>query len=116
MTWDVRADVWSVTSWTELRRQALAVDDWNHLHPDEPRRVPYVTARLRGTRAPVVAVSDWMRAVPDQIAPFVDADWSSLGTDGFGLSDTRTALRRHFGVDPASIVARVLELLGKAGR
>jgi pyruvate dehydrogenase E1 component len=109
--WDVHADVWSVTSWTKLRRQALTVDAWNHLHPDEPRRVPYLTARLRGQRGAVVAVSDWMRAVPDQIAPFVDAPWSSLGTDGFGLSDTRGALRRHFRVDPASIAVRVLELL-----
>ena len=94
--WDVEADVWSVTSWTELRREALATDEWNHLHPDEPQRTPYVTARLLGQRGPVVAVSDWMRAVPDQIAPFVAGDWSSLGTDGFGLSDTRAALRRHF--------------------
>jgi pyruvate dehydrogenase E1 component len=114
--WDVHADVWSVTSWTELRRQALAVDDWNHLQPEEPRQVPYVTARLRGQRGPVVAVSDWMRAVPDQIAPFVDAEWSSLGTDGFGLSDTRTALRRHFRVDPPSIVVRVLEQLARQGQ
>lgn len=111
--WDVQADVWSVTSWSELRRQALTVDGWNHLHPDQPRRVPYVTARLRGQRGAVVAVSDWMRAVPDQIAPFVDAPWSSLGTDGFGLSDTRAALRRHFRVDPSSIVVRVLEHLSR---
>ena len=65
------ADVWSVTSWTQLRREALATDEWNHQHPDEPQRTPYVTARLAGQRGPVVAVSDWMRAVPDQIAPFV---------------------------------------------
>ena len=86
----INADVWSVTSWTQLRREALAIDEWNHRHPDEPQRTPYVTARLRGQRGPVVAVSDWMRAVPDQIAPFVPGDWSSLGTDGFGLSDTRS--------------------------
>ncbi|ABL79441.1 MULTISPECIES: pyruvate dehydrogenase (acetyl-transferring), homodimeric type [unclassified Nocardioides] len=111
--WDVHADVWSVTSWNELRRRALTIDDWNHVHPDGPRRVPYVTRRLLGQRGPVVAVSDWMRAVPDQIAPFVDADWSSLGTDGFGLSDTRAALRRHFRVDPPWIVARVLAHLAR---
>ncbi|HET7690086.1 MAG TPA: pyruvate dehydrogenase (acetyl-transferring), homodimeric type [Nocardioidaceae bacterium] len=111
--WDVHADVWSVTSWTQLRRQALAVDDWNHLHPDGPRRLPFVTSRLLGQRGPVVAVSDWMRSVPDQIAPWVDADWSSLGTDGFGLSDTRAALRQHFRVDPSSIVVRVLEHLAR---
>jgi pyruvate dehydrogenase E1 component len=109
--WDVQADVWSVTSWTELRREALAAEDWNSLHPDEPPRTPYVTARLDGRPGPVVAVSDWMRAVPDQIAPFVRGDWTSLGTDGFGRSDTRAALRRHFRVDAASIVVRVLERL-----
>jgi pyruvate dehydrogenase E1 component len=111
--WRVEADVWSVTSWTELRREALAVDTRNHLHPDEPERTPYVTARLVGRRGPVVAVSDWMRAVPDQIAPFVPNDWSSLGTDGFGMSDTRSALRHHFRVDAASIVVRVLERLAR---
>ena len=111
--WDVHTDVWSVTSWTELRRQALAAEAWNDLHPDALPRIPYVTERLGDTRAPVVAVSDWMRAVPDQIAPFVDADWSSLGTDGFGLSDTRGALRRHFRVDPPSIIVRVLEHLAR---
>jgi pyruvate dehydrogenase E1 component len=111
--WGVQANVWSVTSWTELRREALAIDDWNHQHPGEPPRTPYVTARLREQPGPVVAVSDWMRAVPDQIAPFVRGDWSSLGTDGFGLSDTRPALRRHFRVDAASIVVRALERLAR---
>jgi pyruvate dehydrogenase E1 component len=114
--WGVHADVWSVTSWTELRREALAVDAWNHRHPDEPQRTPYVTTRLHPDTGPVVAVSDWMRAVPDQIAPFVHADWSSLGTDGFGLSDTRTALRQHFGVDPPAVVLRVLERLAQHGK
>ena len=109
--WGVRADVWSVTSWTELRRQALATDQWNYLHPHKSPRTPYVTARLAGQEGPVVAVSDWMRAVPDQIAPFVPSEWSSLGTDGFGMSDTRAALRRHFHVDAPSIVLRVLERL-----
>jgi pyruvate dehydrogenase E1 component len=109
--WGVRADVWSVTSWTELRREALATDQWNYLHPQKPQRTPYVTSRLEGQQGPVVAVSDWMRAVPDQIAPFVPSDWSSLGTDGFGMSDTRAALRRHFHVDASSIVLRALEQL-----
>jgi pyruvate dehydrogenase E1 component len=111
--WGINADVWSVTSWTQLRREALATDEWNHQHPDEPQRTPYVTARLLGQRGPVVAVSDWMRAVPDQISPFVPGDWSSLGTDGFGLSDTRVALRRHFGVDAPSIALRVVERLAR---
>ncbi|RYP84451.1 hypothetical protein EKO23_15630 [Nocardioides guangzhouensis] len=111
--WGVHADVWSVTSWTELRREALAVDAWNHRHPDEPQRTAHVATRLDPDNGPVVAVSDWMRAVPDQIAPFVHADWSSLGTDGFGPSDTRTALRQYFRVDPPAIVVRVLECLAQ---
>jgi pyruvate dehydrogenase E1 component len=109
--WEVRADVWSVTSWTELRREALATDEWNLLHPDGPRRIPYVTRRLAERPGPAVAVSDWMRAVPDQIAPFVPGPWTSLGTDGFGRSDTRPALRRHFHVDAPSIVLRALQQL-----
>jgi pyruvate dehydrogenase E1 component len=113
--WSVNADVWSVTSWTQLRRDALAADEWNLLHPDGPRRQPYITRRLKDAPGPVVAVSDWMRAVPDQVAPFVPGAWSSLGTDGFGLSDTRPALRRHFRVDAASIVLRVLEQLVSGG-
>ena len=113
--WGVQADVWSVTSWTQLRREALATDEWNHTHPDQARRVPYVTARLGNAPGPVVAVSDWMRAVPDQVAPFVPGAWSSLGTDGFGLSDTRPALRRHFRVDADSITVRVLEQLVRTG-
>ena len=113
--WSVQADVWSVTSWTQLRRDALVADQWNLLHPDQPPRVAYVTSRLQDQPGPVVAVSDWMRAVPDQIAPFVTGTWSSLGTDGFGLSDTRAALRRHFGVDAPSIVMRVLKQLVDSG-
>ncbi|MFF5289071.1 pyruvate dehydrogenase (acetyl-transferring), homodimeric type [Paractinoplanes globisporus] len=112
--WGVAADVWSVTSWTELRREALAADAWNLTHPGQPRRTPYVTRRLASTPGPVTAVSDWMRAVPDQIAPFVPGQWSSLGTDGFGHSDTRRALRRHFRVDAPSIVLRVLSQLADA--
>ncbi len=113
--WSVNADVWSVTSWTELRRDALAAEEWNRMHPSGPRRDAYVTRRLSDTAGPVVAVSDWMRAVPDQIAPFVPGAWSSLGTDGFGLSDTRRALRHHFDVDASSILLRVLEQLVDAG-
>jgi pyruvate dehydrogenase E1 component len=113
--WGVHAAVWSVTSWTQLRRDALAAEEWNQSHPDQSPRIPYVTRRLAGTVGPVLAVSDWMRAVPDQIAPFVRRPWTSLGTDGFGHSDTRAALRRHFGVDAQSIVVRTLQQLADAG-
>jgi pyruvate dehydrogenase E1 component len=113
--WGVAADVWSATSWTELRRDAIVADSWNLQHPDEPARVPYVTSRLEGAPGPVVAVSDWMRAVPDQIARWVPGDFVSLGTDGFGRSDTRAALRRFFGIDAQSVVVAVLTELARRG-
>jgi pyruvate dehydrogenase E1 component len=113
--WAVSADVWSATSWTELRRDALACDEWNLLHPDAEQRVPYVTQTLEGQAGPVVAVSDWIRAVPDQIARWVPAPFGSLGTDGFGLSDTRPAARRFFHVDAESITLAVLSQLARRG-
>ncbi|MDQ1723039.1 MAG: pyruvate dehydrogenase component, partial [Frankiaceae bacterium] len=113
--WGVEADVWSATSWNELRREAVACDEWNMLHPDEPQRTAYVTQCLADTPGPVVCVSDWMRAVPDQIRPWVQHDYTSLGTDGFGRSDTRAALRRFFRVDAESITLAVLTQLAKSG-
>jgi pyruvate dehydrogenase E1 component len=113
--WNVQADVWSVTSWNELRRDGLATDEHNFMNPDGEQRVPFVTKALDGAPGPFVAVSDFMRAVQDQIAPWVPGPFSSLGTDGFGLSDTRGALRRHFKVDAASIAAKVLGELAKRG-
>ncbi|MET9291837.1 pyruvate dehydrogenase (acetyl-transferring), homodimeric type [Streptomyces sp. NPDC003077] len=110
--WGVAADVWSAPSWTELRRDALECDAARLEGED---RVPYVTRALAGAPGPVVAVSDWMRAVPDQIAPWVEQDWVSIGTDGFGLSDTREAARRHFGVDPQSVVVQALAALARRG-
>ncbi|MFF9313324.1 pyruvate dehydrogenase (acetyl-transferring), homodimeric type [Streptomyces sp. NPDC014748] len=110
--WGVAADVWSATSWTELRRDALEADA-ALLRGEE--RVPYVRRALQGAEGPVLAVSDYMRQVPDQIAQWVEQDWSSLGADGFGLSDTRDAARRHFGVDAPSIVAAALAQLARRG-
>jgi pyruvate dehydrogenase E1 component len=112
--WNVAADVWSVTSWNELRRDAVECEEHALLHPDD-RRTPYVTQALQGAPGPVVAVSDWMRAVPDQINRWVPTDYSSLGTDGYGRSDTRAALRRHFHTDPESIVVAVLSALAARG-
>jgi pyruvate dehydrogenase E1 component len=111
--WQVRADVWSVTSWNELNREALAVDAWNLLHPDEDQRTSYITTTLGQTAGPVLAVTDYMRAVPDQISQWVPTDWHSLGTDGFGLADTRAAARRFFRVDAESVVVAALEALAK---
>src|SRR5262249_40995475 len=110
--WNVHADVWSVTSWTELRRDALNADAARRRGEE---RVPYVTEALSGTQGPVLAVSDWMRQVPDQISQWVDQDYSSLGTDGFGLSDTRDAVRRYFGVDAESVVVAALDQLARTG-
>jgi pyruvate dehydrogenase E1 component len=112
--WQVRADVWSVTSWNELNRQALSVDSWNLLHPDEPR-TPYITTKLADAPGPLLAVSDYMRAVPDQISRWVESDWHSLGTDGFGFADTRAAARRFFKVDAESITVAALEALAERG-
>ncbi|MPY97787.1 MAG: pyruvate dehydrogenase (acetyl-transferring), homodimeric type [Actinophytocola sp.] len=114
--WGVRADVWSATSWSELRRDAVAVDRENLLHPDDEPRVPFVTEKLLDTEGPIVAVSDWMRAVPDQIRPWVPGDMVSLGTDGFGFSDTRPAARRYFLVDAESIVVGTLAALARKGK
>jgi pyruvate dehydrogenase E1 component len=114
--WGVAADVWSVTSWTELRRDAIECDSHNMLNPDGPRRTPFVKQALDGAAGPVVAVSDWMRAVPDQISRWVvHQGYVSLGTDGFGRSDTRAALRRHFSVDAESIVVATLTELADRG-
>jgi pyruvate dehydrogenase E1 component len=112
--WGVAADVWSVTSWNELRRDAVECEQHNLLNPDA-HRTPYVTQALMSTTGPVVAVSDWMRAVPDGISRWVPGDWTSLGTDGFGRSDTRASLRRHFKVDPESIAVAVLAELARRG-
>jgi pyruvate dehydrogenase E1 component len=113
--WGVAADVWSATSWTQLRRNALCCEEWNMLHPDAEPQVPYVTQVLDGAPGPVVAVSDWIRAVPDQIARWVPGPFSSLGTDGYGFSDTRAAARRFFHVDAESITLAVLSQLARRG-
>jgi len=114
--WGVFADVWSVTSWNELRRDGLVADRWNFLNPDAEQRVAYVTERLTGRPGPVIAVSDWMRAVQDQIREWVPQEFVSLGTDGWGMSDTRGALRRHFLVDGESITVQALTMLAKGGQ
>ncbi|WP_256104471.1 pyruvate dehydrogenase (acetyl-transferring), homodimeric type [Streptomyces sp. ODS05-4] len=110
--WNVTADVWSATSWSELRRDALEADA-ALLRGEE--RVPYVRQALADAPGPVLAVTDYMRQVPDQIAQWVEQDWSSLGADGFGLSDTREAARRHFGVDAESVVVAALAQLARRG-
>ena len=99
----VAADVWSVTSYNELRREALAAERWNRLHPDQPARTPYVVEVLKNeTEGPIIAATDYMKIVPDQLSPWLPGRLVSLGTDGFGRSDNRQHLRRFFEVSLGS--------------
>ncbi|GAA3948274.1 pyruvate dehydrogenase (acetyl-transferring), homodimeric type [Microbacterium soli] len=113
--WGVNADVWSVTSWGELRHDGLAADEHNFLHPEEEPRTAYLTQKLQGAEGPVIAVSDFMRAVQDQIRPWVPNPYYTLGADGFGFSDTRAAARRFFKIDGPSMAVRTLQALADQG-
>ena len=112
--WGVSADTWAVTSWSQLRHDAIEAERWNRLHPSEEQRRPLVTTTLGSGTDPVVAITDYMRAVPDQVSRFIDRPYTSLGTDGFGRSDARAALREHFEVDAAHLVVSVLSELARA--
>ena len=107
----VSADVWSVTSWSELRRDGLAADEEKFLNPSAPARTPYITQKLADASGPKLGVSDYMHAVPDMIRPWVPGKYATLGADGFGFSDTRAAARRFFKIDGPSIAVRVIEQL-----
>jgi pyruvate dehydrogenase E1 component len=111
---DVAAECWSATSYKALREDALACERWNRLHPSQPAKTPFVTEQLSTAEGPFVAVTDFLKAVPDQVARWVPGALTPLGTDGYGRSDTREALRRHFEVDAAHIVVAVLQALGKS--
>ena len=112
----VQTDVWSVTSYNELRREALAVERWNRLHPAEPAKTPYIVSALNGAKGPIIAASDYMKSMPDQLAPWLLTRLVSLGTDGFGRSDNREHLRRFFEVDAESIAAATLSKLARDGK
>jgi pyruvate dehydrogenase E1 component len=112
----VQADVWSVTSYNELRRDALATERWNRLHPAEPERRPHILSVLDGSDGPIVAASDYMKVVPDQLAPWLTGRLVTLGTDGFGRSDNREHLRRHFEVNAESIAGAALSRLAREGK
>ncbi len=112
---DIAADVWSATSYKLLREDALSVERWNRLHPTEAPRSSYVADCLADAEGPVVAVTDFMKSVPDQVSRFVPGPFFPLGTDGYGFSDTRAALRRHFEVDVANIVVAALDALARVG-
>jgi pyruvate dehydrogenase E1 component len=112
----VPADVWSVTSYNELRREALAVERWNRLHPSEKPRNPYLLQALEGAEGPIIAATDYMKIVADQVAPWLSGRLTSLGVDGFGRSDNRQNLRRHFEVNAESIAAAALAALARSGQ
>jgi pyruvate dehydrogenase E1 component len=114
--WGVAADLWSVTSWNELSREALTAEEWNLMHPLEEPRAAYVTDKLRDAPGPVVAVSDYMRAVPETISRWVPHRFHTLGADGFGFADTRAAARRFFKIDAESVVCQALAALAEEGR
>jgi pyruvate dehydrogenase E1 component len=112
---DVAADVYSVTSWKELYRDALANERYSRLHPTEKPQPPYIASVLGNHKGPVIAATDYMKALPDSLARFIPGRLHSLGTDGFGRSDTREGLRRHFEVDAPSIAIAALSALANAG-
>ena len=112
----VSSDAWSVTSWTELRRDGIDVDRWNVLHPGMPKRRPYLVEQLGDQPNIVVAASDYMKVLPDGIGKWIDAPFITLGTDGFGRSETREALRDHFEVDARHIAFAVLSALAREER
>ena len=114
--WGVQAAVWSVTSWHELRKDALQADEHNFLHPEAEPRVPYVSAKLQGAEGPFVATSDFEHQVQDAIAKWVPGDYYTLGADGFGFSDTRPAARRFLKIDAASMAVRALQGLADQGK
>jgi pyruvate dehydrogenase E1 component len=111
----VSADIWSVTSYHELRNDALSADRWNRLHPEAEGRVAYLKQVFDGVSGPFVAVSDYMKALPDLVREWIPGQLTSLGTEGFGMSDTREALRRHFEIDAESIAIAALDALRKQG-
>jgi len=113
---DVGAELWSATSYKALREDALAVERWNRLHPSQPARVPRVATLLGSSGSPIVAATDFMKIVPEQVARFLpDRVFVPLGTDGMGRSDTREALRAHFEVDMPNVVVAALAALVRAG-
>jgi pyruvate dehydrogenase E1 component len=113
--YQIASDVWSMTSFTQLRREAASCQRWNLLHPTEPPKRSYLEQMFAGVSGPFIAASDYVRALPEQLTPWIPGDYYVLGTDGMGRSETRAALRRHFEVDAESIAIATLSRLAKAG-
>jgi pyruvate dehydrogenase E1 component len=112
----VSADVWSVTSYGELRNDALECDRWNRLHPEAEPRTPHISQALAGVEGPFIAASDYVKALPDLLREWIPGRLTSLGTEGYGMSDTREQLRRHFEIDCEMITIAVLDALRKEGK
>jgi len=112
----VPTDVWSVTSYNELRREGLAVDRWNRLHPAEAPRTPHIVDVMAGSQGPIIAASDYMKAVPDQLAPWLGSRLHTLGTDGFGRSENREHLRHFFEISAEAIAQTTLSTLAREGK
>jgi pyruvate dehydrogenase E1 component len=113
--YQIAADVWSVTSYNELRREALGVERWNRLHPSEPARAPHIVKVLEGSQGPIVAATDYIKAVPDQLAPWLHGRLNTLGTDGFGRSENREHLRHFFEISAEAITQTALASLARSG-
>jgi len=112
----VKATVWSVTSFNELKREGSEVERWNRLNPERKEKVPYVSSLLSKSSNPVIAATDYVKSYPEQIRPFIDQPYTCLGTDGFGRSDTRENLRSFFEVDKYHIAYAALYALYKDSR
>jgi pyruvate dehydrogenase E1 component len=112
----IAADVWSATSYQQLRNESLAADRWNRLHPEAEPRKPYLVRQLKKIAGPIVAATDYMKTIPDLIRPWIGQRYVTLGTDGYGRSDTRESLRRHFEIDAESIVIAALHALFLDGK
>ena len=114
--YQIPADVWSVTSYNTLRREALSVERWNRLHPSQESKTPHIVEVLKGSSGPIIASSDYMKAVPDQLAPWIQTGrLTSLGTDGFGRSENREYLRRFFEISAEAIAQAALSALARSG-
>jgi pyruvate dehydrogenase E1 component len=112
----IQTNVWSVTSYNELRRDGLEVDRWNRLHPTEPQRKPYIEQALEGSQGPIIASSDYIKANPDQLSPWIGERLHSLGTDGFGRSENREHLRKFFEISAEAIVVATISALARDGK
>jgi pyruvate dehydrogenase E1 component len=113
--YQVATDVWSVTSYNELRREGLEVDRWNRLHPAEMPRTPYIANVMANQPGPIIASSDYMKSVPDQLSPWLGGRLHTLGTDGFGRSDNREYLRKFFEISAEAIAQATLSALARQG-